>query len=188
MLILGTEQFNLLLKAFFFGSWYRGALWLTVNLRLRLLSYFTYLLTYLLTYYTSRSRRVRLHQRPCNIFPATIYILTASTHSIVRRWRWRPASEPRLRSSQSESVTSITTRRLIGRFTLILGFRCPDFALSRPPTLATQVCLQCTITRAAAAWIIGQSRLEVVNERHWTLAGSVISGSDKISAAAINEL
>jgi len=42
------EQFKRLLKTFLFGCWDRGALWLTVNLRL--INSLTYLLTYLLTY------------------------------------------------------------------------------------------------------------------------------------------
>ena len=42
---ISFEQFKRLLKTFLFGCWDRGALWLTVNLRL--ISSLTYLLTYL---------------------------------------------------------------------------------------------------------------------------------------------
>jgi len=42
---ISFEQFKRLLKTFLFGCWDRGALWLTVNLRL--INSLTYLLTYL---------------------------------------------------------------------------------------------------------------------------------------------
>ena len=45
---ISFEQFKRLLKTFLFGCWDRGALWLTVILRL--ISSLTYLLTYLLTH------------------------------------------------------------------------------------------------------------------------------------------
>ena len=47
---ISFEQFRRLLKTFLFECWDRGALWLTVNLRL--IRSLTYLLTYLLTYWS----------------------------------------------------------------------------------------------------------------------------------------